>query len=188
MIEIRRLVPERIEDYIRFHEGMDFTHAPQWKGCYCHFYHSEKPAVSWDEKRILENKMEVIRKIDDRVMTGFLAYENRDVVGWLNANDLSICVRLGNGFQERFRNQRIAIAICFMVHPDYRRQGIARRMLDEAVRYYKSEGYDGIIGLPAQDHTQSVKHYHGSYAMFKEQGFQYLEHIGDASLVFKSLR
>lgn len=188
MIEIKKLNPDRIQDYVAFHERLDFHHAPEWRGCYCHFYHSQDNIFPWTKEIIHQHKLDVIRNIEDRIMTGFLAYDQNQVIGWLNANDLDTYHRIKKELQPYVEGQKVALSICFIVDPLYRKQGVARRLLDHAIQYYQDLGYDGMLALPSTDQESKEKHYHGSLHMYVEKGYVEIDRKHDVAIMFRTLK
>jgi GNAT superfamily N-acetyltransferase len=185
---IKKLSPDLIGDYIAFHERLDFHHAPEWRGCYCHFYHSKENTTPWTEAVIQKHQLDVIRSIEDRIMTGFLAYDDDHVIGWVNANDLSTYHRIKHKFESWAKGRRIALSICFIVDPLYRKKGIARLLLDHAIDDYKNQGYDGMLALPSKNLETSERHYHGSLNMYKERGYTEIENQDDVAVMYLSFK
>lgn len=188
MILIKKLTPDLIVDYIAFHERIDFHHAPEWRGCYCHFYHSQEPMTPWTDDIIKKHKLDVIRNIEDRIMTGFLAYDNNLVIGWVNANDLSTYHRINQELQTYVEGQKIALSICFIVDPMYRKKGVARLLLDHAIKHYQDLGYDGMLALPSTDPESLEKHYHGSLRMYLEKGYLEIDRKENVAIMYRSLK
>jgi GNAT superfamily N-acetyltransferase len=184
LIKIKKLHPDLIADYMAFHERLEFGHAPEWQGCYCHFYHSTEAQSHWTAETVKRHKLEVARNIENRVMTGFLAYDNDLLVGWLNANDINTYVRIKDSLQPYIQGRRLALAICYLVDPMYRNQGVARALLDAAIAHYRSEGYDGMLALPSRSKDNKERHYHGSLHMYEEKGFEHVESQGDVMVMF----
>ncbi len=90
-IRVERLTPARRDDFLGFfdHErGPAFADNPGWAKCYCHFYHVPK-AIAWPSLDAAANRTAMTARIEASEMDGFLAYADRDVVGWLNAQPLS---------------------------------------------------------------------------------------------------
>jgi len=188
MIEIKKLNPDLIQDYIAFHERLDFHHAPEWRGCYCHFYHTQENIFPWTNEIINQHKLDVIRNIEDRTMTGFLAYDGNQVIGWMNANDINIYHRIVKELQPYVEGLKVALSICFIVDPLYRKQGVARRLLDHAISFYQNLGYDGMIALPSTDQESKEKHYHGSLHMYLEKGYQEIDRKHDVAIMYRALK
>jgi GNAT superfamily N-acetyltransferase len=188
VILIKKLTPDLIVDYIAFHERLDFHHAPEWRGCYCHFYHTKENIFPWTKDVIEKHRLDVIRSIEDRVMTGFLAYDDTQVIGWLNANDLSTYHRINHEFTKLSKGKKIALSICFIVDPVYRNKGIARLLLDHAIKYYQSQGYDGMLALPSTKSVTSERHYHGSMNMYIERGYTEIESRDDVAVMYRQFK
>ena len=51
------LNPEQIAKYF---DELDFSHQPNWKGCYCRFYHNDLPFEQWMRRTAEDNRLEMI--------------------------------------------------------------------------------------------------------------------------------
>jgi len=82
-------------------------------------------------------------------MAGYLAYLEDSPVGWCNANDKRNYARLAAdknlGIDPR---EKVGSIVCFVIGPQYRRRGIAKRLLEEACAGFEKKGYACAEGLP----------------------------------------
>lgn len=154
--------------------NIEFDHAPEWSTCYCRFYHTVCDQDEWMMRTGEINKMEATLAIKEGSMKGFLAFDGDKCIGWLNANDHSSFIRISDFLNPYVENKKIACTICFVIHPDYRGQGVARLMLKEAINYYKGLNYDGMLAFPVEN-TGVQRHYRGSINMYQEQGYELIE-------------
>ena len=86
-LEIRRLTPDMLNDYMHFSLEVAFTDHPEWAGCCCVHFH-------WNDKYEAEFKNGAksgtdwaVEMVNTGVIQGYLAYADGQVVGWCNAND-----------------------------------------------------------------------------------------------------
>ncbi|GAB6106834.1 N-acetyltransferase family protein [Fusibacter bizertensis] len=165
---------ESSQIFVNYLDRISYEHAPEWSTCYCRFYHTVCDQDEWAMRTGDVNKLEATMAIKEGSMKGFLAFDGDKCIGWLNANDHSTFVRIADFLEPYVKNQKIACTLCFVIHPDYRGQGVARLMLKEATQYYKNLNYDGMIALPV-DNSGNQRHYRGSINMYKEQGYELLE-------------
>jgi hypothetical protein len=92
-IEIKRLTPNLLDDYLRFFDTD--AHAdnpdPNEHGCYCVCWcradHRQAEDFSLPEKR----RALAAQSINDGSIQGYLAYADGHAVGWCNANTKSEC-------------------------------------------------------------------------------------------------
>ena len=187
MFEIKKLTPELIDTFINFLENLEFKHAPQWKGCYCHYYHSEVPSESWRYQKAEDNKLKSIQAIYEGMMTGFLAFHEGKCIGWANINDARRYKRLEEELKKYIQDKRVALSICFIISPEFRNQGVARKLLDHAIEYYRYQGFDGMIAMPSNGDYKKELHYHGTMNMYLERGYKEIDKIENTKIMYKQI-
>ncbi|MFA5235883.1 MAG: GNAT family N-acetyltransferase [Bacilli bacterium] len=184
MITIKRLTLDMFPDYVKLHESVSFEHAPQWQGCYCLYYHSKLSYPEWVTMTKDDKKGLLKKTFEDGLLTGFLAYDGARPVGWLNVNDMGAYVRLAPLLEPYKESGKVALSICFLIEKDYRGQGLARRLLDEAIDYYRHQGYESMLSLPTPGEAVGPQRYRGTYNMYIERGYREIS-PGDQTLVMR---
>ena len=174
------------ELFVHFMDSLDFTHHPDWKGCYCRFYHSDCSKVEWTEKQGLQNRQEAIDQISGGLMHGYMAFDNETPIGWLNAGYWENYPRL-KSILSKWANLDTALMICFMIKPEYRRQGVSKALYQFAFEDLKSLGYKNIIAIPENSSEVSASSYRGSKKMYEDHGFIVKEEIDGYAIMDKSL-
>ena len=111
------------------------------------------------------------------MLRGYLAFEEDVCIGWLNANDILSFPRLTEDSEKLCRGKRVGCTICFLIHPDYREQGVARQMLARAVSDYRAMGYDAMIALPVEAPGAERRRYRGTLRMYQEAGYTEVETV-----------
>lgn len=120
-----------------------------------------------------EKKEAMRRRIDEGVPVGVLAYEGEEPVGWC-----SVAPRETYGRLDRSRTMPRATPpemptwtiLCFFVPRSHRGTGVARRLLEGAVAYARSQGARVIEAYPFDTAGISSTH-RGHSSMFREAGF-----------------
>ncbi|NTW96280.1 MAG: GNAT family N-acetyltransferase [Erysipelotrichaceae bacterium] len=174
-ITIKPLSPDLALTYIDYLEKMDFQHAPDWSGCFCRFYHSACTDLQWKARTPEENKAEAFSAIQEGSMKGFLAFHDDQCVAWVNANNIKAYPKLQEFLDLPIILPQTACIVCFVIHPQFRNQGIARQLIDACVLAYENEGYDALMGFPFENINSPEKAYHGTPKMYLEKGFECLE-------------
>jgi ribosomal protein S18 acetylase RimI-like enzyme len=124
-----------------------------------------------------ESRLEALRaQLEEKPAPGMLAYLDGEPVGWL-------------GFGPRNRVERLVRSrtipalddvpvwsiYCFTVRVGYRRQGIARELLDGLIEYARAEGAPALEAYPvdtAGRRIQGTAAYVGTAGMFERAGFR----------------
>jgi ribosomal protein S18 acetylase RimI-like enzyme len=202
LIAVRALTPSLAGDFLAYfdHErGPAFADNPEWATCYCQFYHTPK-SLDWAARSGDDNRAAMAGRIAAGEMEGFLAYAggtaevDREVVGWLNAqprNKLPHCfdrMRLAPAPLE-VPDFKAAQIVCFVIHPRWRRRGVARALLDAACASLARRGIEIIEAYPfkAGDSEAGADHYHGPLPLFIEAGFGIIREEPTMTVVRKTL-
>jgi GNAT superfamily N-acetyltransferase/cytidine deaminase len=178
-LEIRKLEPALLEDYLDYFDNVAFSDHPEWSWCYCTFYHlgeeDEKKLEAENAGRfnreVLRNV--AIRMIKDRSLNGYLAYDGGSVVGWCNAADKKNYKKLCEKREiwEEGETVPTKAVTCFIVAPEARRKGVAAALLARVAEDAASEGYKVVEAYPAAGEQDCYGHYHGHPAMYEKSGF-----------------
>lgn len=168
-LTIKILKPELLNDYLYFFDNMTFSEYPEWSNCYCHEFYFTGSDKEWTKEN---NRKAVSHLISKGLMTGYLAYDRQIPVGWCNINKRGKYHSI-----ERFNKvslepaNNICSLVCFVVHPDYRHQGIASMLLEQACKDYKQMGYAIMEAYPAHAESSCEKNYKGPLSMYEKAGF-----------------
>ena len=169
-VEIKKLSPELLGDFMSAFDNPDFfTDKALSFGCYCTWYHwtdaLEKERRQCDDysKQYFKRNL-AARLIEKGKLNGFLAYSNGSVVGWCNAGSKKNYDRLSNEpawAVESKDSARILSIVCYVVHPNMQRKGIATSLLKAVCHYAFENGYDYIEAYPGT-HEDGSPSYHGN--------------------------
>ena len=181
---IKPLSPELATTFTEYLESLDFGHEPHWATCFCRFYHTNCSADEWNNRTGEVNRLEAIQQIQAGNMSGYLAFDGDKCIGWCNANNINQYVRLEQEMQHIVAGKKVGCVICFVIHQEYRKQGIARLLLKQAVEDFKSQGFDAVIAAPVDIKDKPENLYRGTLNMYSELSFKEVERHGKVSVMW----
>lgn len=191
-MEIKRLTPELLQDWLQFFDKEAFTDNDEWSGCYCMCYHWNKALArkkSWNcsVEDASFNRECAIKFIEKGKMQGYLAYENGNVVGWCNANDKKAYDNVNFEFpvDEAERGKKVKCVVCFCIAPGTRGQGVASLLLERVCADAAAEEYDFVEAYPFQH--DSYHAYHGPQRLYEKFGFEQIGRIEECNIFRKVL-
>ena len=185
-IDIKRLTPDLLNDYLFFFDNITFKENPDWSICYCFSYHFVGTKDQWNRE---ENRSSVIRFVNENKMTGYLAYLNDKPVGWCNANDRLNYQRLLK-YYDLIDNpeDKVCSIVCFLVHSDYRRKGIAKKILEQICTDYSNKDYDYIEAYPGKGELTCEGYFKGPLELYEKFDFKIEKEYNDYYVVRKKLK
>ena len=185
-IQIKPLTHESVNDYLQFFDTVSFSENPDWSICYCFSFHFVGTKEQWNRE---DNRSGVIRFVNENRMTGYLAYLNDKPVGWCNANDRLNYQRLIK-YYDLIDNDRdkVCSIVCFLIHPDYRRKGIAQKLLEKVCIDYATKNYNYVEAYPGKGEQSCEGHYKGPLKLYRKLGFTIEKEYDDYYVVRKNLK
>lgn len=186
-LTIEALSPQNAQLFITYLKVMDFHHAPDWAGCFCQYYHQDCTDAEWQRRSADANENDTLQAIQNKTMKGFLAFYGDKVVGWVNANHVEAYLKLIPLLSPYCHSPRTGCIVCFVIHPDYRHQGIASQLLGYAIASFKQEGYTTVLGFPSENQVAPEKAYRGFIKMYRDLGFELLKNHQGSSIMRKEL-
>ncbi len=140
--------------------------------CYCAFWHLPKKICedNWGEP----NRRWFFNTVRNYGPLGIIAYSNGEPAGW--------CGIAPRGKYDRLRRSRFFSIVddcpvwsvtCFVVRKKFRRQGLSRLLLREAIVFAQSQGAECIEGYPfdLDRGTSRGDLYPGILSVFLAEGF-----------------
>lgn len=174
-IEIRKLTPDLVNDYVRFFDETPHdTGIPEHK-CYC---------VCWTscdsqgkDFSTVEKRRELAKEfVASGSIKGYLAYINNEIVGWCNANAKSECLNsvawrmfMGHVLVD---DKKVKSIYCFVIKPEFKRQGIATKLLERVCQDAKLEGYEIVEVYPYEEGGFQSSDFGGYVKMYQKCGFE----------------
>ena len=168
-IEIRPLTKDLKDDYLFLFDNMIHKENPDWSKCYCNDYHflGDVETCTHDRSRAM-----IINRINEEELQGYLVFENTKPIGWCNVNNRLNYQRLLRDYDliDNPEDQVCSI-VCFLIHPDYRRQGITQKILEKIITDYSNTDYDCIEAYPKKGKS-STSNFNGPVELYKRNGFK----------------
>ena len=201
-LEIQKLSPELCSDYLTYFDQMREEDYEDFTGCYCVWYHwceqHETERATYEKAGGNSFKRELaMRLINEGKLQGYLAYQNGQVIGWVNTNDKESYDRLSrinypelwqieDSLGQSQQKEKVKSIVCYSIAPEFRRQGIAGKLLERVYEDARQEGYDYVEAYPSLETENIHRNYHGPLGMYEKQGFQVVKEFDDAVIVRKS--
>ena len=137
-IVVTRFAPEHVPDFRALHSlpGRCFCVAwwvETWDG--------------WGQRTAAENRSLRERLIENGTFDGYLAYDDDAPVGWCQVLPRDRLVKIRRQFHLEPDDGTWAIG-CFLVHPEHRRRGVARRLLAEVLDDLPRRGVRRVEAYP----------------------------------------
>jgi ribosomal protein S18 acetylase RimI-like enzyme len=185
-IIIKPLSPDLIDDYLYFFDNIVFTENPDWSKCYCYSFHFVGTNNQWNKD---DNRSSVIELIKENKMTGYLAYSDGIPVGWCNANNRNNYQRLLK-YYDLVDNpdEKVCSIVCFTINPDYRRKGIAQKVLEQICIDYSLLDYDYLEAYPGKGKLSCERNYKGPMDLYTKFDFKIVKDYNDYTVVRKGLK
>ena len=187
-IEILPLRPGLKDDYLAFFDGDAFSDNPVWASCYCLSYHLNADPQEFMERTADQNRSTKAALIERGEATGVLAYARGRVVGWCHA-----APRAGLGLLDRtpeFASDdpaRTGAIVCYVIAPQYRGQGLAKRLLDGACDMLRERGLLWVDAYPPRSPRGESGSYHGRMTMYVAAGFEHVRDAGPYAVMRRAL-
>lgn len=186
-ISIRALTPENVGDYLAFFDHVAFADNPKWQYCYCNFLHyDQRQSIRFGDTKPEDNRAAAKARICSRAMHGYLAFDGERAIGWCQAAPRPTIPALSDepDHPDGAAAQTGSI-VCFVIAKDYRRKGLARRLLDAACDGFRAQGFRYAEGYPRAGLTNDGQNHYGPLSMYLAAGFSALRTDKDGTTVVR---
>jgi len=185
---IRELIPELLDDYLKFFDYDAFADNPAWAGCYCMYFHFSGTDEEWEARTASENRAAISDLIRNGQAHGLLAYVGGKPVGWCKAAPRSALPKL-NLYKDLQVDDadRVGSIVCFVIAKPYRGRGIARRLLDVACDVLARRGLAFAEAYPRKQAELEADNYPGPLKMYLAAGFTVFREVDKRVIVRKPL-
>jgi GNAT superfamily N-acetyltransferase len=186
-ITIHALTPERVRDYLAYFDHVAFVDHPEWQYCYCNFLHHDHSKSEFKTTKPEVNRAAVEKRICARAMHGYLAYDGERAIGWCHAAPRPVIPALGDEPDPEGVAAQTGSIVCFVIAKDYRRKGLARRLLDAACEGFRAQGLVYAEAYPRAGLTGEGENHFGPLPMYLSAGFAPLRVEGETTVVRRAL-
>lgn len=187
-MRIEPLSPALLNDWLHFFDTAAFTDNADWAGCYCSCYQVNCSNKEWSSRTKEQNRTWAQLAIQSGTLQGYLAYEGSQAVGWCNVNgktSFPLLIREKELLHDEASSKTAAI-ICFVISPQHRGKGIARKLLQHAIAGYAAKGVEAIEAYPYKGELSPADQFHGPLELFLSEGFSVLKEFERFSVVRKT--
>ena len=198
-IDIRRLTPDLVADYVRFFDVTPHATNIDDHKCYCVWWCNDDYAGrdfdrdfgSREKRRDL-----AIQYVKGGHIQGYLAYGDDEVVGWCNANTKADCLtcfcwrRFMSAVptEELTQGIKVKSIFCFAIAPKMRRKGLAKRLLECVCQDAAQDSFDYVEAYPMKAFIDEAEDYMGPIELYIESGFTVVYETEQRLVMRKRLR
>jgi GNAT superfamily N-acetyltransferase len=135
-----------------------------------------------------DNDVKLERQLREGDVHALLARRDGVAAGWCRLGPRGTFLRLAHS-RTLAPVDDVAVwsVVCFFVHPDAKRQGVASALLETAVDYAREQGAPALEGYAARPHHPNIDSYTGYLPMFLAAGFEHVRDGGRRAIVRKEL-
>ena len=185
-IKIKTLNKELKKEYLYFFDNIVFEENPDRAKCYCYDYHFTGDVEACTRA---QSRTAVEELINESKLTGYLAFHNDKPIGWGNANNRSNYQRLLKDYDYIDNPQdKVCSIVCFLIHSNYRRQGIAQMILDKIIEDNSDKGYDYFEAYPKKAELSCEGNFKGPLELYNRYGFTIQKEYDDYFVVRKWIK
>ena len=178
-IEIRRLTPDLVEDYVRFFDTTPHADNKEEHRCYCVWWCNDDYEGKDFTSSVAARRNFAIRYVRGKNIQGYLAYCDGKVVGWCNANTKGDCLkcycwRRFMGFvstEESTLDTKVKSVFCFAISPEMRRMGVAKLLLERVCQDAAEAGFDSVEAYPKKVFVSEAEDFMGPAELYRRSGF-----------------
>ena len=169
-IEIKPLTKNLRDEYLFLFDNMVHKENPDWSKCYCNDYHFLGDVATCTREI---SRSSVINLINENKLTGYLVFDDDKPIGWCNVNNRLNYQRLLRDYDLIDNpDDKACSIVCFLIHPDYRRKGIAQKILERIIKDYSNKDFDYMEVYPRKGELSSEGNFKGPLELYKRFDFK----------------
>lgn len=169
-VEIVPLAADRLPEFLAFFDGSAFSDNPRWASCYCQCFYEDHKQVVWNDRTAAQNRARACERVATGEMQGYLARIAGQPVGWCSAAPRRLFHALDD--EPTPDAEKVGAIMCFLVAPERRGSGIARRLLDAACAGLRAQGLSIAEANPRPQATSAAQNHFGPLRLYLSAGFE----------------
>lgn len=193
-IEIRRLGPNLLQDYLHFFDETPHSTNKAEHRCYCVCWCSDNYKDK-DFSTAAKRRTIAVDYVIGGNIQGYLAYHGKKVVGWCNANTKADCLECCSWQMfmravtrtEASPCTKVKSVFCFAIAPEMRSKGLAGMLLSRVCEDAKRDGFDFVEAYPNKEFRNTEDDFMGPVQMYKKAGFSVCYEAGDRLVMRRRL-
>ncbi len=142
--------------------------------CMCQYW--RMTSGEYSRSTAASRRTALVAQLGETPPGGMLAYVGETPVGWVGFAPRERVGRLGRSRTiPKVDDLPVWSIFCFTVRVGYRRQGVARALLDGLIAYAREQGAPALEAYPVETEGARIHGtaaYHGTTSMFERAGFR----------------
>ena len=172
MITVRPLTTQRWDDVETIFGARGCSLA---RRCWCMFYRVESRSGFAMLSNAKRTRSDLKRLAAGRTPPGLIGYQGKTPVGWISLGPREDYRKLATSrVMKAIDDARVWSIICFVVPGEYRRQGVAKGLLDGAIQYARRRGVKILEAYPVDKRGEQSDDslWFGPLSLFRKAGFR----------------
>ena len=185
--EVLPLTPERLDDFLDLFDGRAFADNPSWEDCYCFNLRFAGGDAASAARTGADNRRDMSDAIVNGRAHGLLAYADGRAVGWCSACPKGEMAELMRRDWMPQESERVGMIGCLVIAPQYRRHGIARRLVAAASDYLAGLGCTVAEAYPLKEVGTDAHGFYGPPAIYRDLGYETYRDLPQRAVVRRRL-
>lgn len=183
-------------------EGLAQLFASEASPCYCRYWHFEGERNDWLERCAMNPERneaelrEALLEGSDEARGLIARAEDGQIIGWMKLSPASSMRKLYDQRLYRklpcFEGDRSGVFTigCLLVHPSWRKRGVARALISKGVELAPAWGARSIEAFPRRvpEGAHDADLFLGPEGVYLENGFRVVHEIGPYPILRRDLR
>ena len=145
------------------------------RNCWCMYYRKTGRSDGFTKELAARNRTQLKSLAQGGKQVGLIGYQDGVPVGWVSFGPREDFAKLARSpIMGPVDDQPVWSIICFVVPSEYRKQGVARQMLDAAIAFCRKKRVKLVEAYPVDKEGKIADSslWFGTKSMFDEAGFE----------------